>query len=185
MFYGGVSLCCPLIHPPVSPLTHSLSFHLLLFLCKPSLSKERLEHPCGLARGAVPALWLGSPTVAYFFGPVQSRRVWMCEEAADKVAHWCSGGGTQEIALKSMSGGRQNGGREEGGGELKVCVCVCVCWEKPCRKREREGGECSSYWWGKRREELEKRASTREAREGWVGRASSQWGSARAIFTVE
>lgn len=28
VFYGGVSLCCPLLHPPLGPLTHRI--HLLL-----------------------------------------------------------------------------------------------------------------------------------------------------------
>lgn len=39
--------------------------------------------------------------------------------------------------------------REEGGGELKVCVCVLRREKEAGRKRERErgreGGECSSY----------------------------------------
>ncbi len=111
----------------------------------------------------------------------------LCECVERQLIRWPIGvvGDARRRSLwKAWVGeGKTEGGR--GWGTEGVCVCVCVCWEKPCRKREREGGECSSYWWGTRREGLEKRASTREAREGWVGRASSQWGSARAIFTVE
>lgn len=65
VFYGGLSLYCPLIHPPVGPLAHC--FHLLLAPCKPSPSKQRLEHPCSLTRRAVPG-----------FVPMQSRRVNVC-----------------------------------------------------------------------------------------------------------
>ncbi len=126
------------------PWVHSLThcFHLLLFLCKPSLSKVRLEHPCGLARRAVPALWLGSPTVACFgfFVPVQSRHVWMCAvcgEAADKAALGVVGEARRRSLWKEWVGeGETEGGR--GWGTEGVCVCVCIYAKKSHAGRQRE-----------------------------------------------